>query len=122
MLFRSQLDAVVITHAHLDHCGFVPYLYYMGYEGPIYCTPPTRDLMFLLHWDFLDVVEREGRELPYPRKYVKEILKYAIPVEYGEVTDIAPDIRLTLHNAGHILRSEERRVGKECRSRWSPYQ
>ncbi|GBE54798.1 MAG TPA: beta-CASP ribonuclease aCPSF1 [Euryarchaeota archaeon] len=101
----EQLDAVVITHAHLDHCGFVPYLYYMGYEGPIYCTPPTRDLMFLLHWDFLDVVEREGRELPYPRKYVKEILKYAIPVEYGEVTDIAPDIRLTLHNAGHILGS-----------------
>ncbi len=101
----EQLDAVVITHAHLDHCGFVPYLYYMGYDGPIYCTPPTRDLMFLLHWDYLDVVEREGREPPYPRKYVKEILKYVIPVEYGEVTDIAPDIRLTLHNAGHILGS-----------------
>jgi len=101
----QQLDAVVITHAHLDHCGFVPFLYYMGYRGPVYCTAPTRDLMFLLHWDYLDVVEREGRDLPYPRKFVKELLKYVIPVEYGEVTDIAPDIRLTLHNAGHILGS-----------------
>jgi|Deesub1362B_J571_1020462.scaffolds.fasta_scaffold02576_5 hypothetical protein len=101
----QQLDAVVITHAHLDHCGFVPFLYYMGYEGPVYCTPPTRDLMFLLQWDYLDVVEREGRQPPYPRKFIKEMLKYVIPLEYGDVTDIAPDVRLTLHNAGHILGS-----------------
>jgi len=101
----QQLDAVVVTHAHLDHCGFVPFLYYMGYEGPVYCTPATRDLMFLLQWDYLDVVEREGRSLPYPRKFIKEMLKYVIPLEYGDVTDIAPDVRLTLHNAGHILGS-----------------
>ncbi len=101
----QQLDAVVVTHAHLDHCGFVPFLYYMGYEGPVYCTPATRDLMFLLQWDYLDVVEREGRSLPYPRKFIKEMLKYVIPLDYGDVTDIAPDVRLTLHNAGHILGS-----------------
>lgn len=101
----QDLDAVVVTHAHLDHCGFVPYLYYMGYEGPIYCTPPTRDLMFLLHWDYLDVIEREGKELPYARTFIKKLLKYIIPLDYGEVTDISPDIRLTLHNAGHILGS-----------------
>jgi hypothetical protein len=101
----QELDAVVVTHAHLDHCGFVPYLYYMGYKGPVYCTPPTRDLMFLLHWDYLDVVEREGREPPYPRKFIKEMVKYVIPLEYGEVTDISPDVKLTLHNAGHILGS-----------------
>lgn len=99
----QELDAVVVTHAHLDHCGFVPYLFYMGYEGPVYCTPPTRDLMFLLQWDYLDVVEREGKNPPYPRKFIKKLLKHVIPLEYGEVTDIAPDIRLTLHNSGHIL-------------------
>jgi hypothetical protein len=101
----QELDGIVITHAHLDHCGFVPYLYYMGYKGPLYCTPPTRDLMFLLQWDYLDVAEREGKDLPYPRKYIKRVVKHVIPLEYGEVTDISPDIRLTLHNAGHILGS-----------------
>lgn len=101
----QELDAVVVTHAHLDHAGFVPYLFYMGYEGPVYCTPPTRDLMFLLQWDYLDVVDREGRPLPYDRKFIKKVVKHVIPLEYGEVTGIAPDIRLTLHNAGHILGS-----------------
>jgi hypothetical protein len=101
----QELDAVIITHAHLDHCGFLPYLFYMGYEGPVYCTPPTRDLMFLLQWDYLDVAEREGKELPYSRKFVKKVVNHVIPLEYGEVTDISPDIRLTLHNAGHILGS-----------------
>ncbi|MDP6613221.1 MAG: beta-CASP ribonuclease aCPSF1, partial [Candidatus Hydrothermarchaeota archaeon] len=101
----QDLDAVIVTHAHLDHSGFVPYLYYMGYEGPVYCTHPTRDLMFLLQWDYLDVAEREGKDLPYPRKFIKKLVKYVISLDYGEVTDISPDIRLTLHNAGHILGS-----------------
>lgn len=101
----QELDAVVVTHAHLDHAGFIPYLYYMGYEGPVYCTHPTRDLMFLLQWDYLDVIDREGKPLPYDRKFIKKTVKHTIPLEYGEVTDISPDIRLTLHNAGHILGS-----------------
>ena len=101
----NELDAVVVTHAHLDHSGFVPYLFKSGYRGPVYCTEPTRDLMALLHFDYIDVLTKEGKEAPYTERDVKEMLKYCIPREYRKVTDIAPDMRLTLYNAAHILGS-----------------
>ncbi len=101
----DQLDAVIISHAHLDHCAFVPYLYKYGYEGPVYCTEPTRDLMALLQLDALDVGLRENNELPFTSKEIKEMIKHTISLEYGEVADITPDMRLTLYNAGHILGS-----------------
>ncbi|PSP55849.1 beta-CASP ribonuclease aCPSF1 [Halobacteriales archaeon QS_1_67_19] len=78
----NTIDAVVLTHAHLDHSALIPLLFKYGYDGPIYTTEPTRDLMGLLQLDYLDVA-----------------------AEYGDVTDIAPDVKLTLHNAGHILGS-----------------
>ncbi|MHC1632067.1 MAG: beta-CASP ribonuclease aCPSF1 [Methanotrichaceae archaeon] len=101
----NQLDAVVLTHAHLDHCGLVPLLYKYGYDGPIYCTQPTRDLMVLLQLDYIDVAAREGKRLPYNSVMIREALKHIITLNYGDVTDIAPDIKLTMHNAGHILGS-----------------
>lgn len=101
----DDLDAVIISHAHLDHSGFLPYLYHYGYEGPVYCTTPTRDLMTLLQLDHIDIAHREDSPLPFNVKHVKKSIKHTITLDYGEVTDIAPDIRLTLHNAGHILGS-----------------
>ena len=101
----DNLDAVVITHAHLDHSGFVPYLFKYGYEGPVYTTKATSNLMTLLQIDYLDVAKKEGKLLPYSSKDVRNLVLHTIPLSYGEVTDIAPDIRLTLHNAGHILGS-----------------
>jgi len=101
----NEIDAVVVTHAHMDHAGFVPYLFRNGYEGPVYCTEPTRDLMALLHFDYIDVLVKEGSEPPYTEQDIKNMLKYCVTREYNEVTDIAPDIRLTLHNAAHILGS-----------------
>jgi KH/beta-lactamase-domain protein len=101
----ENLDAVVITHAHLDHCGFLPYLYKYGYEGPVYTTKATSNLMTLLQIDYLDVAKKEGKLLPYNSKDVSNLVLHTIPLSYGEVTDISPDIRLTLHNAGHILGS-----------------
>jgi uncharacterized protein len=101
----DDLDAVIISHAHLDHSGFLPYLYHYGYEGPVYCTTPTRDLMTLLQLDHIDIAHREDNPLPFNVKHVKKSIKHTITLDYGEVTDIAPDIRLTLHNAGHILGS-----------------
>ncbi|MDO8627814.1 MAG: beta-CASP ribonuclease aCPSF1, partial [Candidatus Diapherotrites archaeon] len=101
----SQLDAVIVSHAHMDHAGLVPYLFKMGYRGPIYCTKPTRDMMTLLQFDFIDVLLKEGREPPYTERDVKEMAKHCVTREYREVTDIAPDIRITFHNAAHILGS-----------------
>ncbi|PSQ47950.1 beta-CASP ribonuclease aCPSF1 [Halobacteriales archaeon SW_7_65_23] len=101
----NSLDAVVLTHAHLDHSALVPLLFKYGYDGPIYTTEPSRDLMGLLTLDYLDVAAKEGRSPPYESEMVREAIKHTIPLEYGDVTDIAPDIKLTLHNAGHILGS-----------------
>jgi len=101
----EKLDAVVISHAHLDHCGFLPYLFKYGYDGPVYCTPPTLELMTLLQLDYLQVAGKEGIKPPYSMQDIQETILHTIPVEYGEVTDIAPDIRLTFYNAGHVLGS-----------------
>ncbi len=101
----DKLDAVIISHAHLDHCGFVPFLFKYGYDGPIYCSEPTSVLMTLLQLDYLDVGNKEGGYLPYDQKDVREAVMHTIPIKYGVVTDVAPDIKLTLHNAGHIIGS-----------------
>ncbi len=101
----DSLDAVVISHAHLDHCGFLPFLFKYGYDGPIYCSAPTSNLMTLLQLDYLDVANKQGFMAPYDQKDVRDSVLHTLPLRYGAVTDISPDIRLTLHNAGHILGS-----------------
>lgn len=101
----ESLDAVVITHAHLDHCGMLPVLYKYGYTGPVYCTPPTRDLMSLLLIDSIKVSFGEAKKGQYESSHVREIVKHSIPLKYGETTDIAHDVRLTFQNSGHILGS-----------------
>jgi len=100
-----DLDAVIISHAHLDHCGLVPFLYKYGYRGPVYCTLPTRNLSTMLQLDFIQICEKEGSPLPYSKRDVKQTVLHTIPLSWGKVTDIAPDIKLTLHNSGHILGS-----------------
>ena len=101
----DSLDAVIISHAHLDHCGFLPFLFKYGYDGPIYCSAPTSNLMTLLQLDYLDVMNKQGVMSPFDQKDVRECVLHTLPLRHGTVTDIAPDIRLTLHNAGHILGS-----------------
>jgi len=101
----TNLDAVVISHAHLDHCGFLPYLYKYGYSGPVYCSEPTANVMTLLQSDYIDVTRKEGSVPPYSPEDILEVILHTIPLSYGDVTDISPDVRLTLHNAGHILGS-----------------
>ncbi len=101
----SSIDAVILTHAHLDHSGMAPMLYKYGYEGPIYMTQPTRDLAILLQNDFIKVAHMEGYKAPYETKHIREELKRTVTLKNNETTDITPDVRLTLYNAGHILGS-----------------
>ena len=101
----DDIDAVVITHAHLDHCGTLPALFKYGYKGPVYCTPPTRDLMALLQLDNIKLGFGENKKTPYEAQHVRQEILHTITLKYNETTDIAPDVRLTFHNAGHILGS-----------------
>ncbi|MBN1896427.1 MAG: beta-CASP ribonuclease aCPSF1 [Candidatus Aenigmarchaeota archaeon] len=101
----AKIDAVVLSHSHLDHCGFIPWLYENGYDGPLYCTAPTRDMMVLLCMDFVDVAQREGKKVWYKKKSIEKVVKHTIALEYGEVSDITPDVRLTLEPSGHLLGS-----------------
>ena len=101
----NELDAVILTHGHMDHIGFVPYLFKYGYEGPVYCTQPTRDLAALLLNDYTKLVQRSGGTPLYDEKDVKKVLSHMITRDYGEVTNITDELKLTYHNAGHILGS-----------------
>ena len=101
----QDLDAVIVSHSHLDHCGFIPYLFKYGYKGPVYCTEPTRDVMSLLMLDYVKIMRGEGKEPIYTSEEIKEMVKHTVCLDYEEVTDVTPDIRITLYNAGHILGS-----------------
>ena len=101
----TDIDAVVITHAHMDHCGLLPVLFKFGYDGPVYCTAPTRAIMALMQLDFIKLANAENRKQPYDSGDVRKEILHVIPLQYEKTTDIAPDVRLTLYNAGHILGS-----------------
>jgi len=101
----KEIDAIILSHGHLDHCGLVPYLFKMGYRGPVYMTTPTRDIASIISLDFIGVAYKKATAPLFSSKDIKEMVKHSICLDYNEVTDITPDIRLTLYNSGHALGS-----------------
>ncbi len=101
----SKIDAVIISHAHLDHTGLLPYLFKMQYKGPVYCTAPTRDIMSVSLLDSIKIWQAENRDPLYDLEHIREMVKHTITLNYEEVTDITPDIRITFYNSGHVLGS-----------------
>jgi hypothetical protein len=98
----DEIDAVVLTHAHIDHTGFLPALFKYGYRGPVYCTEPTMLLMGALQRRY---VERAGSASLYSEKDIDNAIMHTITLTTGIVTDISPDVKLMLYNSGHILGS-----------------
>ena len=97
----EDIDAVVLSQGHLDHCGGIPLLYKYGYAGPIYCTEPTLPLMVNQQLEFIS----RNLNTTYSERDIEESIIHTLPLSFGSVTDISPDLRLTLSNSGHIIGS-----------------
>jgi len=91
----------IIVH----NSALIPYLYKMGYKGPVYMTPPTRDIAALLALDLVSVHYKKAEVPIYRADDIKEMVKHSICLNFGEVSDVTSDIRITFYNAGHVLGS-----------------
>jgi KH/beta-lactamase-domain protein len=98
----EDIDAVVLSHAHLDHTGFMPALFKYGYRGPVYCTEPTLLLMSMLQRNYL---KHSGSDGLYSEQDIENSVAHTITLMHGIVTDISPDVKLVLSNSGHIIGS-----------------
>jgi metallo-beta-lactamase family protein len=115
----AEIDAVVLSHAHIDHSGRLPLLARRGYDGPVYTHPATRDLCRIMLRDSAFINEkdtewenrrRERSGLPlveplYTQDDAEAVMQQFRDVGYGEPVELCPGVRLTLHDAGHILGS-----------------
>jgi len=116
------IDAVLLTHAHIDHCGLLPKLAREGFKGPIYCTPATADISRIMLLDSAHIQEedaafkkrrheREGRRGPYPEipLYTVDEARACVqqfkPVDYGETVKVGGGVKATFHDAGHVFGS-----------------
>lgn len=115
----GEIDALLLTHAHIDHSGRIPYLYKNGYRGPIYCTDATADLCEIMLQDSAHIQEQEaewknrkaqrsGRTLVEPDYTVEDavnVMKQFTPLPYNQPFSIFPGVEVTLTDEGHLLGS-----------------
>lgn len=112
----EELDAVVLTHAHLDHTGLLPRLVAKGYRGPLYCSRPSRALIRLLLEDAGEIQEEQARyarkkgysrhaepEPLFTRADAKETLGLLDALDFDRLHEILPGIHVRLRRAGHLL-------------------
>ncbi|MFA6294811.1 MAG: MBL fold metallo-hydrolase [Candidatus Paceibacterota bacterium] len=105
----SSIDALFITHAHLDHIGRIPKLVKEGYKGPIYSTPETKALAEIILDDAVRILEmeavQEGLEPLYNIEDVQAIFPLWKTIKYHELFKVSEDLSITFKDAGHILGS-----------------
>ena len=105
----KSLNAVILTHAHLDHCGRLPLLYARGYKGEIYSTKATQRLAQIVLEDSFNIMLEKASQHSLGPAYKKTDLdklnQHWTNLDYYKTTNLNNDIKVTLHNAGHILGS-----------------
>ncbi len=115
----AELECVVLSHAHIDHCGRLPLLVKQGFKGPIYCTDATGDLLDVMLKDSAHIHEqdaewqnrkneRAGRgpvEPLYTTNDAMETIKHIRPVHYDQLLEINDQMKIVFNEAGHILGS-----------------
>lgn len=114
----SEIDGAVLTHAHLDHCGYLPALVRQGFEGPIVCTKGTSELAAIVLKDSAHLQEEDARyaaqkgfsKHAQPRAlYTTEDVAHTLPmlrhIDFGRTVEVCPGVTVTLQPAGHILGS-----------------
>jgi metallo-beta-lactamase family protein len=105
----KKINFVLLTHAHIDHCGRLPLLFKSGFIGPIYCTAPTKELVKIILLDAAEINERESRQMRVPPlfrpKDIDEIYKNLKIIKYDRLVKINKDISFIAKDAGHILGS-----------------
>ena len=119
--YPSEIEYLILSHAHIDHCGRIPLLVKRGFRGSIYCTDATADLLEIMLRDSGHIHEQEaewqnrkniraGRpevEPLYTEKDAEESLKYVKPVLYDQLIELNNEMRIVFNDAGHILGSGE---------------
>ncbi len=115
----AEVEFLILSHAHIDHCGRIPLLVKRGFKGKIYCTDATADLLDIMLKDSAYIHEKEaewqnrkneraGRPLVealYTAKDAEDALKFVVPILYDQLIDLNDDIRICFNDAGHILGS-----------------
>lgn len=105
----SEIDFLLLTHAHIDHTGLIPKLYKDGFRGKIFATPPTADLTRLILEDSQEILERRawemGREPFYKIEDIEKVLKLIKPIQYKKKQKLINKVYFRFQDAGHILGS-----------------
>ena len=115
----KEVECLILSHAHIDHCGRIPLLVKRGYTGPVYCTSATADLLKVMLEDSAYIHEKDAEwetkrsrraggpdiEPLYTLEDADKALRQVVPVEYDQLIELNDDIRFVFNDAGHILGS-----------------
>ncbi len=128
----QELDAVILSHAHIDHCGNLPGLYKAGFRGPIFCTPPTAEIAAVMLRDAAKIQAEDAEYLRrhmnprdaraveplYTEEHASAVCDLFETIPYGQQEEVGKDVRILFREAGHILGSAIVELDLEEQGEW----